>query len=183
MTDLFLIAPPDAAPQAFATALKAVLAEVEAGALLLTRGQRSEGDYKALVKAVAPVAQASDVAVLIEGEPGEVKKLGADGLHVTDASALETAVAALKPGFIVGAGALGSRHAAMEAGELDIDYVFFGPLSGPIDPAARDLARWWAETMTVPSVLSDPEAVDIAGAESEGCEFIALGEAFWRARP
>ena len=69
---------------------------------------------------------------------------------------------------------------AMEAGELDIDYVFFGPLSGPIEPAARELARWWAETMTVPSVLSDPLA-DLATADAEGCEFIALGEKLWTA--
>ena len=148
--------------------------------LFLPRGKRSEGDYKALVKALVPVAQQQDVAVLIEGEPGDVRKLGADGLHVSGGpAALQEAVEALRPDFIVGARGFATKHEAMEAGELDVDYVFFGPLSGPIEPAARELARWWAETMTVPSVLSDPEA-DVATADAEGCEFIALGERLWQ---
>ena len=180
MADLFLIAPLDAEPAPFAAALKCLLAGTPAKVLLIPRGNHGEGDYKALVKAAAPIAQQQDVAVLIEGEPGDVRKLGADGLHVSAGlAALQEAIEALKPNFIVGAGGFVTRHEAMEAGELDIDYVFFGPLSGPIEPAARELARWWAETMTVPSVLSDPEA-DLATAEAEGCEFIALGERQWR---
>ena len=118
--------------------------------------------------------------MLIEGEPGDVRKLGADGLHVSAGrAALQEAVEALRPDFIVGGAGYATKHEAMEAGELDVDYVFFGPLSGPIEPAARELARWWAETMTVPSVLSDPEA-DVATADAEGCEFIALGERLWQ---
>lgn len=175
MADVFLIAPPDADPAPLADTLSRVLERVPATVLLLTRGQRSERDYRALVKAVAPAVQARNVAVLVEGEPGLVRLLGADGLHVTAGpAALAEAVDALKPDFIVGAANLATRHDAMEAGEHDIDYVFFGPLSGPIEPAARDMARWWAETMTVPSVLSDPEA-DPATADDAGCEFIAVG--------
>lgn len=183
MADLFLIAPSEAEAAAFAAALPGVLDRTPARVLLLPRGRRSEGDYKALVKAAAPIAQKRDVAVLIEGEPGDVKKLGADGLHVTGAAdVLGEAIEALKPDYIVGAAGLNSRHDAMEAGELDIDYVFFGPLSGPIDPDARELARWWAETMTVPSVLSDPDT-DPATVVDEGCEFIAVGGAIWGAKP
>lgn len=181
MADLFLIAPLDAEPAAFGAALKRLLAETPAQVLLIPRGKHAENEYKTLVKSIAPLAQRHDVAVLIEGQPGEVKMLGADGLHVAGGpKALQEAIEALKPDFIVGAAGFAGRHEAMEAGELDIDYVFFGPLSGPIDPAAREVARWWAETMTVPSVLSDPEA-DLATANAEGCEFIALGEKLWRA--
>jgi thiamine-phosphate pyrophosphorylase len=179
MAQLFLIAPPDAEAGGFAAALARVLEVTEPSALLLPRGNRAENAYKALVKAVAPIAQARDVAVLIEGEPGDVRKLGADGLHVTgDLGDLRDAVAALKPEFIVGAVAGGSRHEAMSKGELDLDYVFFGPLSGPIDPGTRELARWWAETMQVPAVLSDPEAA-IENIEDEGCEFAAPGASVW----
>jgi thiamine-phosphate pyrophosphorylase len=180
MADLFLIAPLDAEPRTFGPVLKRVLAETPAKVLLVPRGGHSENAYKDLVKSVAPLAQGRDVAVIIEGRPGDVRMLGADGLHVTgDAAALAEVVEALKPDFIVGAAGSRTRHEAMEAGELDIDYVFFGPLSGPIDPAARDLARWWAETMTVPGVFSDPEA-DPATADAEGCEFLAVGGALWR---
>ena len=145
MAELFLIAPHDAGAAALAAVLPGVLDRHSARVLLLPRGLRSEGDYKALVKAAAPIAQGRDVAVLIEGDPGDVKMLGADGLHVSgDLAAVTEAIEALKPDFIVGASGVASKHDAMERGELDIDYVFFGPLSGPIDPLARELARWWA---------------------------------------
>jgi thiamine-phosphate pyrophosphorylase len=181
MADLFLIAPLDAEPKTFGPALKRLLADTKAKVLLVPRGAHSENAYKELIKSIAPLAQGRDVAVMIEGRPGDVRMLGADGLHVAGGLVLiEEAIEALKPDFIVGAAGLNARHEAMEAGELDIDYVFFGPLSGPIEPAARELARWWAETMTVPSVLSDPLA-DLATADAEGCEFIALGEKLWTA--
>lgn len=176
MADIFLIAPPDAAPQTLEAALRPLLDDGAVKALLLPRGSRSEGDYKSLVKTIAPLAQSRDIAVLIEGDPGEVKKLGVDGLHVAGSiEAMREAIAALKPGFIVGAADLRTKDDAMAAGELGVDYVFFGPFSGPTDDAARELARWWAETMEVPSVLSDPGAT--AGAyDAEGCEFIGLGD-------
>jgi thiamine-phosphate pyrophosphorylase len=179
MADLFLIAPPSTRAATIAGTLERVLAAASPKVLLIPRNGRSESDYKALVKAAAPVAQRRDVAVLVEGEARDVRMLGADGLHVTGGLAdIADAIEALKPDFIVGAAGFETRHEAMEAGELDIDYVFFGPLSGPIEPAARDLAQWWAETMTVPSVLSDPEA-DPATADAAGCEFIAAGARLW----
>jgi thiamine-phosphate pyrophosphorylase len=173
-TEIFLIAPADAETAAFTASLKDILARTEVSALLLQRGARSENGYKDFVKAVAPVAQAKNCAVLIEGEPGLVKLLGVDGLHVSDGvTAVREAIAALKPQMIVGAGDINSRDDAMTAGELDVDYILFGPLSGSIKPAERELARWWTETMQVPSVLSDPEA-GLDGFDAEGCEFIGL---------
>ena len=86
---------------------------------------------------------------------------------------MREAVEALKPDFIVGAGDLHNRDDAMLKGEAGADYVLFGPLSGTISPAERELARWWAETMEVPGVLSDPEA-SLAAHDAEGLEFIGL---------
>ncbi|MBP0644271.1 hypothetical protein J8J17_20960, partial [Mycobacterium tuberculosis] len=48
---------------------------------------------------------------------------------------------------IVGAGGLKTRHAAMEAGERDVDYVFFGLTERAEDddvhPRTLELAAWW----------------------------------------
>ena len=182
-SQLFLIAPADAEPAGFASALGRILANLEISALLLPRGARSENAYKDFVKAVRPGAQAAGTAVLIEGEPGLVRTLGADGLHVSDGvEAVSEAVAVLKPELIVGAGNIATRDDAMTTGELGVDYILFGPLSGAISPAQREMARWWAETMTVPSVLSDPEA-DLAGYDAEGCEFIGFRAAQLEALP
>lgn len=172
--DLFLVAPIDVPAETLGPALKATLAEREVAALLLPRGSLSENAYKTLVKSVAPMAQKAGAAVLIEGQPGLVRLLGVDGLHVgTGIEDVRDAVAALKPDMIVGVGAIHSRDDAMDQGELNVDYILFGPLSGAITPEAREMARWWAQTMEVPSVLSDPLASQ-DDYEAEGCEFIGL---------
>ena len=173
-TQLFLIAPPDARTAPLLEGLAQLARSREISALLLPRGARSENAYKDHVKAVAPAAQAAGAAVLIEGEPGLVKMLGADGLHVrAGAAATRDAVKALRPHHIVGVGDLHSRDEAMSMGELEVDYILFGPLSGAIEPAEREMARWWAETMEIPSVLSDPDA-GFDAFDAEGCEFIGL---------
>lgn len=171
---LFLITPPAVPAERIVAALEQIAARTEIAALLIRRADLSENAYKLLVKAIAPRAQALGAAVMIEGEPGLVRMLGVDGLHLSGGvKAVRDAIAALKPNLIVGVGDIGSRHDAMQKGELDIDYILFGPLSGAISEPERELARWWAETMEVPSILSDPEA-GIANYDAEGCEFIAL---------
>jgi thiamine-phosphate pyrophosphorylase len=178
---IFLIADADVDPSSCTRMLDEALAATDVAALLLPRGSRSEGSYKTLVKAVTPRAQAAGVAVLIEGDPGLVRMLGADGLHVEgDAEAVRAATKALKPDFIVGAGNIESRDDAMEKGELQPDYIFFGPLSGARGEDQREMARWWAEIMEIPSVLSDPEA-NGETASAEGAEFIGLGQSVWTA--
>ncbi len=173
--DLYLIAPADVPAETLGPALKAALAEHEVAALLLPRGSLSENAYKTLVKSVAPMAQKAGAAVLIEGEPGLVRLLGVDGLHVPGGiKAVREAVDALKPQMIVGVGEVHSRDDAMSKGELEVDYILFGPLSGTITPEEREMARWWAETMEVPSVLSDPVA-GFDGYDAAGCEFIGIG--------
>lgn len=172
--ELYLIAPTDLPLDRLATALETALAEHEVAALLLPRGELSENAYKTLGKRLVPLAQAAGAAVLVEGDPGIVRLLGADGLHVRgDIKAAKAAVSALKPDLIVGVGEISSSDDAMRMGELGVDYILFGPLSGAISAETREMARWWAETMEVPSVLSDPEA-GFAGYEAEGCEFIGI---------
>lgn len=173
--DRYLIAPPDGSAEDLRPLLVAALAAAPAAALLLPRGTRDDAAYAALVSALAPLAQAEDCAVLVEGSPRLVSALKVDGLHVTgDIAAARAAVEALKPQAIVGVGGLEGRHEAMTAGELGVDYILFGPLSGAITAAERELARWWAETMEIPSVLSDPARAP-AEIDDEGCEFVGLG--------
>jgi thiamine-phosphate pyrophosphorylase len=179
MAELYLIAPADAEVPAFAEALKGVLAEASVAALLLPAGGRPERGYQNFVKDIAPIAQEAGCAVLIEGEPGLVRRLSVDGLHVAGPLAeVKAAVAALKPDFIVGTGAVETRHEAMTRGELGLDYIMFGPISGAIGAQMREMAAWWAETMEIPGVLSDPQALADT-ADAGGCEFLALSDSVW----
>jgi thiamine-phosphate pyrophosphorylase len=178
---IFLIAPADADAPTCTRMLDEALAAAPVAALLLPRGGRSESSYKNVVKAVIGRAQGAGVAVLVQGDPGLVRMLGADGLHVEgDVGDVKAATEALKPDYIVGAGQIASRHDAMSKGELGADYIFFGPLSGPRDPEQREMARWWAEIMEIPSVLSDPAATADT-ATAEGGEFIGLSDSLWAA--
>jgi thiamine-phosphate pyrophosphorylase len=178
---VFLIAPANAEPATFAARLQAMLAAHETPVLLVPRAGRSDGDYRALLKAVLPIAQPAGCAVLLDDDVELAKSVGADGVQVTGPmSDVKAAIAALKPDLIVGAGPITSVDDAMTAGEYGVDYVFFGPISGTIDDDTRDMALWWAEAMQVPSVLSDPEATPDT-IEAGNCEFVALSANLWQA--
>ena len=84
----------------------------------------------------------------------------------------------LKPDMIVGTDATQSRDEAMSRGELGLDYLMFGPRHGPLGTAEAEMAAWWAQTMEIPAVLSDP-AAEPEHVETLGCEFLALSESLW----
>lgn len=178
---LYLITPTTAAPESFPATLMAVLNAAQFSALLVARGTMDDAAYARLATAIVNVGQGAGCAVLLENDIALAKRLGADGVHVTgDADALEAAIAAAKPAMIVGAGNLQSRHDAMTAGEMDIDYVFFGTTDGRPDAQAADLAEWWAQTFEVPAVLSQPEAAPQT-IDARGAEFLALSQSLWSA--
>lgn len=177
---LYLITPAGADPQTFPATLMAVLDVAEFSALLVRRGALDDAAYARLATAVINVGQGAGCAVLIEDDVGLANRLGADGVHVTGGpKAVKDAVAVLKPKLIVGAGNVGGRHDAMTIGEMDVDYLFFGPLEGASDATAAELAEWWASTFEIPAVFSDPEAGPTAN--SRGAEFLALSTSIWSA--
>jgi thiamine-phosphate pyrophosphorylase len=176
---LYLITPAAADPESFPALLMSVLSAAEISALLVRRGDLADAAYAALAGKIVNIGQGAGCAVLLENDVALAKKLGADGVHVTTGSKdAKAAIAALKPAAIVGAGNITSRHDAMTMGELDVDYVFFGPLHGPTDAAAADLAQWWAETFEIPAVFSDPAATS---GLHHGAEFLALSDSIWSA--
>ena len=178
---LFIVTPATADPETFPKALMAVLAAAPVSAILVQRNARDDADYARLATAVINVGQGAGCAVLLEDDAALAKRLGADGVHVSSgATAIKAAVKALKPALIVGAGAIASRHDAMTAGELDVDYLFFGPVDGASDPAANELAEWWAQTFEIPAVLSDP-AIAPDAVSATPVEFVALSTPLWSA--
>lgn len=177
---LYLITPTDADPEQFPTTLRAVLDAAEFSAVLVARGTRDDAAYARLAAAIVNIGQGAGCAVLIENDAALAKKLGADGVHVTSGpAAIKSAIAALKPALIVGVGNIQSRHDAMTAGEMDVDYLFFGGADGSTDPQAVDLAEWWAQTFEIPAVLSLPDAGPQA--DAHGAEFLALSDSIWSA--
>jgi thiamine-phosphate pyrophosphorylase len=135
------------------------------------------------VRAIAPAVQNRGVALLIDGQPENVDSAGVDGAHLAGISALDAALPALKPRYIVGCGGLHSRHDAMVAGERGADYVMFGEP----DPAGRrpafaavlDRVAWWAELFEVPCVGWAMNFDEVAALASAGADFVGIGDAVW----
>jgi len=183
---LYLVSPPRFQPDAFARALAEALEAADAACLLVSLEGADEALWGEALAAVLPVAQQRDVAVLLDGRPDLVRPLWADGAHLgTGVKDLRAALAALKPGLILGAGGLGTRHEAMEAAEAGVDYVAFGAPHGRQDaPDAEDLVErvaWWAEVFEVPQVAFADGLDVVPRLARAGADFVAVGEAVWSA--
>lgn len=176
---LFLITPRISDAAAFAATLDAALKACEVACVLLRTEGRDLGENKKIVRALAPLAQDRDVALLVENDAQLAIRAGADGCHIESVGELlEAALAALQPDHIVGAGRLMSRDDAMTAGEAGVDYLMFGgPDSSEPHAAILERVVWWAEIFNIPCVAYAHALTDVADLTEAGADFIALGDA------
>ncbi|HLP70663.1 MAG TPA: thiamine phosphate synthase [Rhizobium sp.] len=132
---------------------------------------------------LVPVIQGAGAAALVVDNSRVAGRVKADGLHITgNAAALAEALEKHAPKLIVGGGNAMDRHHALEMGEAQPDYIFFGRLDGDIKPEAHSknlaLGEWWASMVEIPALVmggNDPASA-LAVAET-GVEFVALGKA------
>ncbi|MBZ8133065.1 thiamine phosphate synthase [Afifella sp. IM 167] len=183
---IFLVAPSGVGPEECARLVADALAGAPASAVLVTASQ-GEPETEARARAIVPVVQAAGAAAIVENFTRAAGHAGADGVHISSGFPdLKAAAESFRPNRIVGAGKLRSRHAAMEAGELDLDYLFFGEPEGDTHSApyhkAVALAEWWAELMEIPAVImAGADLATLSEAAASGAEFIALRRAIWEA--
>ncbi len=132
---------------------------------------------------LVPLIQDAGAAALIVDNSRVAGRARADGLHISgNAAALADAIEKHVPKMIVGGGNAMDRHHALEIGEAQPDYIFFGKLDGDIKPEAHSknvaLGEWWSSMIAIPSIVmggQDPASA-VAVAEA-GVEFVALREA------
>ncbi len=175
---LYLITPPVEDAERFAPALEAALNAGDVACVLLRFAPPDEGARKKICRALAPLAQKAEAALLVLDDAQLAARAGADGVHVRGAGErLEAALDSLKPDRIVGLGGLVSRDEAMSAGEQDIDYLMFGDLDPGGESAASVLERvdWWAEIFNVPCVGVAHTLDEVTALAGSGAEFIGLG--------
>ena len=175
---LYLITPPISDWTPFPLLFESAMATCDVACVLLRTAAREEGEREKIVRALAPFVQAHGVACLIADDPQLAVRANADGVHVDgEGERLLSALRALKPGHIVGAGGLPTRDAAMAAGEVGADYVMFGgPCAEPHAAIVERLA-WWAEIFNVPCVGYAHDLGAIGDLVRAGADFIALGDA------
>jgi thiamine-phosphate pyrophosphorylase len=172
---LYLATPEVDEPVQLLAELPGLLAAADVAAVLVRLRETDQRTMIARVKALAPVIQNADAAVLIDGYPEIVARAGADGAHLTGIAAMEDAIPSLKPDRIVGVGGLATRHDSMAAGEAGADYVLFGEPDAtgqrPSRDAIAERLQWWAE-------LFEPPCTGYAGSREEAEEFAAAGADF-----
>ncbi|SHG18749.1 thiamine phosphate synthase [Bradyrhizobium erythrophlei] len=180
---LYLATPEVDDPAGLIGSLPDLLAAADIAAVLLRLKPTDQRTMIARAKALAPVVQNSDAALLLDGHVELVARAGADGAHLTGIAALEDALPSLKPDRIAGLGGLATRHDSMTAGELGADYVLFGePDAKGQRPSVEAIAErlgWWAELFEPPCVgfaASREEANEFAAA---GADFVLVGDFIW----
>jgi thiamine-phosphate pyrophosphorylase len=188
---LFLITPGVADAVVLTQQLEAAMAVGVVDCVYLRLAISDEAGCKRLVQALAPIVQGAGAVLLIEPpvEMRNVARWGADGVHVAQPEHLNTALTELKPpsakgadsksNWVVGAGGLRSKDAAMAAGEDGCDYVMFGEprADGSLPPIEQVVERcqWWAEVFNTPCVGYAPSQEAVKALAPTGIEFVALG--------
>ncbi len=162
-------------PAPLLEALPGVLAGADIAALLVRLAQSDPRSMISRVKALAPVTQGANVAMLLDGCADLVARSGADGAHLTGITAMTEWMASLRPDRIVGVGGLATRHDSMLAGEAGADYVLFGEPDPQGQRPSRDAViervQWWAE-------LFEPPCVAYAASPDEAIAFVRAGADF-----
>ena len=182
---LYLITPPRLDPSDFRDVLAAALDGGDVACLQLRLKDAPPDDIKRAVETLMPVAQARDVAFILNDDAALAMALGCDGAHLGQTDGDHEGARRLLKDRILGITCHASRHLAMEAGELGADYVAFGAFfptdtKETLHTAGTDLLEWWAEMMEVPSVaIGGINSGNCAPLVRAGADFLAVVGAVW----
>lgn len=189
---LYLVTPARLDPVAFAPLLTAALDAGDVACVQL-RLKDAEGfktaDADSIRRAcdiLRPIAQARDVAFILNDRADLAAETGCDGVHIGQKDTpYAEARRLVGKDAIVGVTCHDSRHFAMVAGEQGADYVAFGAFY-PTDTHATtfrpepDILEWWSEIFEIPCVaIGGIKAGNCAPLVQAGADFIAVVTAVW----
>ncbi|HEX2148216.1 MAG TPA: thiamine phosphate synthase [Pseudorhizobium sp.] len=182
---LVLILPPSSDLDQQARQLEEALAAGDVATVILPQYERDDQQFQSVAERLVPIVQAHDAAVLIAGDSRIAGRAKADGLHFEgSAEDLHDTLSKHTPKMIVGAGGASDRHRALEIGEAQPDYIFFGKLDGDIKPEPHPknlgLGEWWASMVEIPCVvMGGNEVSSVVAVAQTGAEFVALRTAIF----
>ncbi len=168
--------PGGVSPEAFCDLLLQTVEESQAAALLVDLG----GEIAALAhleEFLLPRLRQRDFALLLRDRADLLTATGADGVHLTEITQLKALRGKLGD-LSIGVACPLERHAAMIAAETGADYVAFDPAPAPAE--ALPLIQWWAEMMTVPSVVQAATPDEATRFTEAGADFIAVTADLWQ---
>jgi len=166
--------------------LRAALGAGDVASLQLRLKDVSDDDIRRATEVLMPIAQAREVAFIINDRPDLAAEMKADGVHIgQEDSKYRDARAAVGPNAIVGVTCHDSRHLAIDAAEAGADYVAFGAFfptttKEPKSHAEIELLAWWSEMMVIPQVAIGGITVENAKPLVEaGADFLAVSAGVW----
>ncbi len=165
--------------------LEHALAGGDVATVIVPQYGLNDQPFQTLAEKIVPIIQKAGAAALIAGDSRVAGRVKADGLHIEGGTTvLEDALAKFTPKMIVGAGGISERHTALEIGELQPDYIFFGKPDGDIKPGPHPknlaLGEWWASMVEIPCIVMGGSDLSCVTAVAEvGAEFVALRSAIF----
>ncbi|MCB4821554.1 thiamine phosphate synthase [Roseicella aerolata] len=181
---LYLITPP-VLPPGFADQLAAALDAGDVACLQLRLKDAPRDEVKRAIEQLMPIAQARDVAFLLNDDAILAAEMGCDGAHLGQQDGDHAGARMLLSGRILGITCHDSRHLAMVAGEMGADYVAFGAFFPTSTKEAQyrattDLLEWWSEIAEIPCVaIGGITAANCAPLVRAGADFLAVVGAVW----
>lgn len=176
---IVLIAPPGLGE----AALRAALSGGDVASVILPAHERDTDIFQMEAAPLVAAAQAAGAAVMIAGEPRVASRLKADGVHVEEKKAeLADIVARHQREMMVGAGGAATRDEALELGETQPDYLFFGRFGydnrpGP-HPRNLSLGQWWSQMVRIPCIVQGgADLASLTDVARAGVDFVALSSA------
>jgi len=181
---LYLITPP-VLPPGFADQLAAALDAGDVACLQLRLKDAPPDEVRRTIEALMPIAQARDVAFILNDDAILAAEMGCDGAHLGQEDGDHAGARMLLAGRILGITCHDSRHLAMKAGEMGADYVAFGAFFPTSTKPTQhrpeiELLEWWADVFTVPAVaISGITAANCGPLVAAGVDFLAVVGAVW----
>lgn len=182
---LFLITPPDGPVDRMVERVESAISGGDVASLLIDINTIDPGQRSSIVKSLVKICQDSEVAALVRNDTQLAGRCGADGVHVDgDLSDLEPILESFRPQKIVGVGGVSNRHDALDVGDLDVDYVFFGWFDSmnndEADPKVLALADWWSPIVEIPCIaMAGCSESSLEAACETGAEFVGVCNYIW----
>ena len=181
---LYLITPP-VLPPGFADQLAAALDAGDVACLQLRLKDAPPDEVRRAIETLMPIAQARDVAFILNDDAILAAEMGCDGAHLGQEDGDHAGARMLLAGRILGITCHDSRHLAMKAGEMGADYVAFGAFFPTSTKPTQhrpeiELLEWWADVFTVPAVaIGGITAANCGPLVAAGVDFLAVVGAVW----
>lgn len=182
---IYLITPSEIELSSFPDILGKALDAHPVACVRLALSTKDEDRLSRAADALREVTHARDVALVVSDHLLLVKRLGLDGVHLSDAArSVRYTRKELGEDAIVGSFCATSRHDGMAAGEAGADYVSFGPVQpstlGDGSFAEQDLFQWWSEVIEVPVVAEGALDANMVRALAPYTDFFGFGDEIWQ---